>query len=66
MSDQVSVFDLPDDEFRRVLVDKINGLIKRERELRNRIGELEDKVQQMDEVDPGQIRDEVLERLMRK
>ena len=66
MSKEQSVFDMPDDEFRRVLVDKINALIRREKQLRSRIQELEDKVQQMDEVSPDEIRDEVLQVIRRE
>ena len=57
---------MSDDQFRRVVVEKINGLIKREKELKQRIEELEDKVQQMDEVSPDEIRDEVLQVIRRE
>lgn len=66
MSKEVSVFDMSDDQFRRVVVEKINGLIKREKELKQRIEELEDKVQQMDEMSPDEIRDEVLQVIRRE
>lgn len=57
---------MSDDQFRRVVVEKINGLIKREKELKQRIEELEDKVQQMDEMSPDEIRDEVLQVIRRE
>jgi hypothetical protein len=66
MKDEVSVFDLPDHEFRRVIVDKINQLILREQKLRQRVEELESKVASMDEVDAGEIRDEVLQVIRRE
>lgn len=66
MSKEQSVFDMPDDEFRRVLVDKINQLILREQKLRQRVEELESKVASMDEVDAGEIRDEVLQVIRRE
>lgn len=66
MSKEQSVFDMPDDEFRRVLVDKINQLILREQKLRQRVEELETKVASMDEVDAGEIRDEVLQVIRRE
>lgn len=66
MSKEVSVFDLPDHDFRRVIVDKINDLILKERELRSKLEELESKVAMMDEADADEIRDEVLEILRRQ
>ena len=66
MSNEVSVFDLPDHDFRRVIVDKINGLILRERQFKSKLEELESKVAMMDEADADEIRDEVLEILRRQ
>lgn len=57
---------MPDHDFRRVIVDKINQLILREQKLRQRVEELESKVASMDEVDAGEIRDEVLQVIRRE